>query len=185
MSHSLPLSPMSTFAKMGRMTYAQALKIAMRKATVLAKIKSGEKLADADMRELDLHGPACFMSNTRFNLGPVALTTTLTTNIHNPGTTTGGVACTGAPWDKLYTIINYISVSNKTGSAATVSLWVGATGANAAGTEWLFTGYSVSANSYVDRVQPRRFGQADFLVGGSGTTLSLTLSGHGEIGIGA
>lgn len=173
--------------------FSSAMKVAMRKARLAQKLKTGEALSksERDLMIQETAGvdvadrPVNFLSNTKFKFGPIALTTTLTTNIFNPGTTTGGVNCTSAPFDKLYVIMTYICVVNKTGSAATVSLWVGATGANAAGTEFLFQAYSVAANSYVDRYPQYRFGQADFLVGGAGTTTALSIQGSGEIGIGA
>jgi len=75
-------------------------------------------------------------------------------------------------------------ITNKTAVAATYSLWKGATGANAAGTE-LAIGVSVPANSSVDLYWQGglRFDSTDFLVGGSGTTLSLVLTMTGEIGV--
>jgi hypothetical protein len=123
------------------------------------------------------------MQQKAFRFGPVALSATLTTNILNPGTTTGGVASTSAPYDKLRIILTHIRVANKTGSAATVSLWIGATGGNAAGTEFAFQGYSVAANSYVDWYGRMPLDTVDFLVGGAGTGTALAIEGEGEIGV--
>lgn len=125
------------------------------------------------------------MQNTPFKFGPLALTNTLTTNILNPGTTTGGVACTSAPFDKLYLILKHIRIVNKTAGAVTFTLYMGATGANAAGTEFIGTALSVAANSAYDWFGSYRMGQADFLVGGASANTSLTIQGEGEIGIGA
>lgn len=122
-------------------------------------------------------------SNKMIRIGPVALTTTLTTNILNPQTLTGGVSAGGTSNTATYLILRHIRISNKTGSAATFSLWIGATGANAAGTEFIGTAQSVAANSYVDWYGMVRLDTGDFLVGGAGTTTALTLSGEGEIGI--
>jgi hypothetical protein len=122
-------------------------------------------------------------SNKMIRIGPVALTTTLTTNILNPQTLTGGVSAGGTSNTATYLILRHIRISNKTGSAATFSLWIGATGANAAGTEFIGTAQSVAANSYVDWYGMVRLDTNDFLVGGAGTTTALTLSGEGEIGI--
>ncbi len=122
-------------------------------------------------------------SNKMIRIGPVALTTTLTTNILNPQTLTGGVSAGGTSNTATYLILRHIRISNKTGSAATFSLWIGATGANAAGTEFIGTAQSVAANSYVDWYGMVRLDTADFLVGGAGTATALTLSGEGEIGI--
>lgn len=120
-----------------------------------------------------------------FRFGPVALTTTLTTNILNPGTTTGGTACTSAPYDKLTLLLTHIRIVNKTGSAATFSLYLGATGANSAGTEFIGTAKSVAANDTYDWYGRMPMSTADFLVGGAGTTTALTIQGEGEITVGA
>lgn len=119
-----------------------------------------------------------------FRLGPLALTTTMTTNILNPGTTTGGI--NSGSGDSLFILLRHIRIVNKTASAATFSLWLGATGANAAGTELIGTGLSVAANSPFDWYagSPGLLLQvADFLVGGAGTTTALTIEAEGEIGI--
>ena len=121
------------------------------------------------------------MQNKRFRFGPVALSSTLTTNILNPPTATGG---TGAGSSSQYIILTHIRIVNKTTSAATFSLWLGATGANAAGTEIIGIGLSVPANSAYDWYSPGlRIDAADFLVGGAGTATALTIEGEGEIGV--
>jgi hypothetical protein len=121
-------------------------------------------------------------ANKIFNFGPVALTTTLTTNILNPNITSvaGPV---GFTMTQPYIVLRHIRITNKTGSAATFSLWKGATGANAAGSEVIGTNTTVAANSSVDWNGIMRFDAADFLVGGSGTTTALTIQGEGEIGV--
>lgn len=120
------------------------------------------------------------MQARKFRLGPVALSNVLTTNILNPPTTTGGV---GAGTPDTYIVLKHIRIVNKTASAATASLWIGATGANAAGTE-IMAGLSVPANSHIDFYDPAlRLDVGDFLVGGSGTAAALTLFATGEIGL--
>ena len=120
-------------------------------------------------------------ANKTFRFGPIALTNTLTTNILNPGTTTGGVnSGTGS---NLYIILKHIRIVNKTAGAVTCSFWLGATGANAAGTEVIGQGLSVPANSYIDWYGLLRLDPADFLVGGAGAATSLSIEGEGEIGI--
>lgn len=120
--------------------------------------------------------------NKSFRFGPVALTTTLTTNILNPNVTSvaGPV---GFTMTQPYLLLKHIRILNKTGTAATFSLWLGGTGANAAGTEVIGTAVSVPANSYVDWYGALRLDAADFLVGGAGTTTALTIQGEGEIGV--
>lgn len=120
-------------------------------------------------------------SNKTFNFGPVAMSATLTTNILNPNITSlsGPVGFTAT---QPYIVLRHIRVVNKTAGAVTFSLWKGATGANAAGTEVIGTGQSVAANSSYDWYGIMRFDAADFLVGGAGAGTSLSIQGEGEIG---
>ena len=101
--------------------------------------------------------------------GPLALTTTLTTNVYAGA---GGSAL-------IYDVIKHLHVTNKTGTAATFTLYLGATGANAAGTE-LFVAQSVAANASFDWYGNLKMTSTDFLVGGSGTATALTIVGEGE-----
>jgi hypothetical protein len=123
------------------------------------------------------------MQQKPFRFGPVALSNTLTTNILNPGTTTGGVASTGSPYQNLRIILTHIRIVNKTALAATYSLYIGATGGNVAGTEFMGTAKSVAANQSEDWYGRLPLDVADFLVGGSGTPAALTIEGEGEIGV--
>jgi len=120
-------------------------------------------------------------ANKAFRFGPVAMSSTLTTNILNPGTTTGGV--NGGGSGNLYIIVKHIRIVNKTGGAVTFSLWLGATGANAAGTEVIGQALSVAANSFIDWYGLLRLDVADFLVGGASAATSLSIEGEGEIGV--
>lgn len=129
-------------------------------------------------------------ANKIIRVGPTALTTTTTTNIYNPPALTGG---TPSNTSNAYVIIRHIRVVNKTASAAQVALWIGATGANAAGTEAIFggvasagtltRGVSIAGQSSVDWYGLLRMDAADFLVGGSDTATALTIEFEAEIGI--
>lgn len=129
-------------------------------------------------------------SNKTFRFGPIALTNTTTTNLLNPPTVTGG---TNGGTSNVYIVLNHIRVGNKTAGAVTFATWIGATGANAAGTEGPFVGaasagsltqgVSVPANSYVDWYGKVRLDTADFLVGGASAATSLTIMGEGETGV--
>ncbi len=118
--------------------------------------------------------------NRPLRVGPVALTTTLTTNILNPAAAGSG---TGYTPSASYILLRHIRIVNKTASAATFSLYLGATGANAAGTEVIGTALSVAANSAFDWYGWLRMDAADFLVGGSGTATALTFAAEGEVGL--
>ncbi|MFI5397607.1 MAG: hypothetical protein ACHQ9S_18880 [Candidatus Binatia bacterium] len=120
--------------------------------------------------------------NKIINIQPVALTTTLTTNILNTNVTSlaGPV---GVTVSQPYLILRHIRILNKTGTAATFSLYKGATAGNVAGTEIIGTAYSVAPNSAFDWYGILRLDSADFLVGGAGTTLALVFNADGEMGI--
>lgn len=121
-------------------------------------------------------------ANKIVRFGPVAMSATLTTNILNPGTTTGGVGMP-ATSTNTYFIVRHIRIVNKTAGAVTFSLWLGATGGNVAGTEVIGTALSVAANSAFDWYGMLRLDIADFLVGGASAGTSLTFEAEGEIGI--
>jgi hypothetical protein len=121
-------------------------------------------------------------SNKAQRFGPVALTTTLTTNILNPAAA-GANAVGGYTATATYFIIRHVRIVNKTASAATFTLYIGATGANVAGTEFMGVGQSVAANAAYDWYGMVRMDAADFLVGGSNTAVALTLDAEGEVGL--
>ncbi len=121
------------------------------------------------------------MQNTPFRCGPVALTNAAA-NILNPGTTTGGVNATGSPYGSTYIIMTKIHVADKSGSGGTFTLYIGATGGSAAGTELCKT-VSVPANGYVDIPCRTRLDVADFLTGLASANTTLTIEIDGEIGI--
>lgn len=113
--------------------------------------------------------------------GPVALSSTLTTNIVHPAA--AGASGAGYTATATYILIKHIRIVNKTGSAATASLWLGATGANAAGTEVIVQATSIPANSYLDWYGQLRIASTEYLVGGAGTATALTFEAEGEVGL--
>jgi hypothetical protein len=121
-------------------------------------------------------------ANKVFNFGPVALTTTLTTNILNPNITSvaGPV---GFTMSQPYIVLRHIRFVNKTAGAVTISLWKGATGGNVAGTEVVGQGLVIAANSVYDWYGLMRLDAADFLVGGCNTATAVSIQGEGEIGV--
>lgn len=98
--------------------------------------------------------------------GPLALTITYTTNVYNNASAL------------IYDVIRHIHVANKL-LADTFRLYLGATGANAAGTE-LFFDYPVAAKQSYDYYCMMKLISTDFLVGGAATTLTLVIEGEGE-----
>src|SRR5574339_478996 len=95
--------------------------------------------------------------------GPQALAGTYGNDIYNP------------PSALKYSVVRHIHVANKTGSAATFRLYLGATGATAAGTE-LFYDVSIDPGDYFDWYGALKMTSTDFLVGGSNTATALTIT---------
>jgi hypothetical protein len=129
------------------------------------------------------------MQNKKFRSGPIAITTTTTTNLLNPPTATGGVNGGSSP---CYILVRHVRVVNTTAASINLVTFLGATGANAAGTSVLFggaaaagaltQGQAIPANSAVDIYTDLRLDSTDFLVGGaSATGLNMTIVG--EIGV--
>jgi hypothetical protein len=81
----------------------------------------------------------------------------------------------------LYDLCYSFHIVNKTVGIVTFRIFLGATGANAAGTE-LYYDYPVQPNSYVDLpfYGGLKLTSADFLVGGANTTLALTITAFGK-----
>ena len=118
-------------------------------------------------------------ANKVFRFGPVAVANAVG-NLLNPPTATGG---TNAGSSSQYIVLRHIRIVNKTAGAVTFSGYIGATGASAAGTEFIGTGLSVAANSYVDWYGAVRLDAADFFTGVASATTSLVIQGEGEIGV--
>ncbi len=120
-------------------------------------------------------------SNKIVRFGPVGLGTTAA-NIINPPAVSGGAGVAGTN-ASTYIVIKHLRIVNRTGTAATFSLWIGATAGSAGGTEFMGNATSVAANSYIDWYGLVRLEAADFLTGLASATASLTLQGEGEMGI--
>jgi hypothetical protein len=79
----------------------------------------------------------------------------------------------------IYTVIRQIHIANVTGGAVTFTLYIGATGGSAAGTE-LFKAHSIAANSEFDHYCNRKMLSTDFLSGLASAATSLTITVDGE-----
>jgi len=120
-------------------------------------------------------------SNKAFRFGPLLLTTTMTTNLLNPPAASGGVNAGSSP---AFIALRHLRVSNKSGAQATFSLWLGASGANASGTEFVGANIKVEPGAAYDWYGANaRIESSQFLVGGASATNALTISGEGEIGL--
>lgn len=119
--------------------------------------------------------------NRLTSFGPVALANAVyTTNILTPAAA-GGSAVGYTP-TASYIILRKIRIINTTGGALTFRLYIGATGANAAGTEFLGKDTSIAANASIEVFCQKRLDVGQFLVG-AGSNTGLTLEADGEVGL--
>lgn len=118
--------------------------------------------------------------NKRWKLGPIQMAAS-PTNLLNPGTVTGGINSTDTHYNSIRIYLKRIRIINTDSADHVVSLWIGATGASAAGTEFLVSQTAVPANDGIEFPCERMLDKDDFLVG-EGTT-DLTIEGDLEIGI--
>jgi len=114
--------------------------------------------------------------------GPVALTSVITTNLLTPAA--AGAGAVNYTATASFLLVSKIRIISKSASVATVSIFKGATGANAAGTE-LMNLYPVPAQSIVEfNSRLRLEGANGFLVGGCPTgNALLTVEFEFEIGL--
>ena len=119
-------------------------------------------------------------SNKAFRFGPAALAAAAANILNTTITSLAGPV--GFTATQPYLILRHIRIVNKTAGAVTASLYIGATGASAAGTEFAYSAYSIAANSFVDWYGAVRMDAADFLTGNASAATSLTIEGEGEIG---
>lgn len=107
------------------------------------------------------------MAGSIKRIGPLALTATPTTNVYNNASAL------------LYDVIKHLEVTNKTAAAHNFTLYIGATGANAAGTEW-FVAVNVPANSVYHWYGSKKILSTDFIVGGADALTSLVIQMESE-----
>lgn len=77
--------------------------------------------------------------------------------------------------------VQKVTIVNKTAGAVNASLFIGAAGGSAAGTEFLFSAYPVPANSYVERYCDTALASTDFLSGLASAATSLTIEIEGTM----
>lgn len=120
------------------------------------------------------------MQNKSLRVGPVALGNAAA-NILN-GNVTSLAGPVGVTLGQPVITLEHIRIVNKTAGPVNVSLYIGATGGSAAGTEFAFNATPVPGNSYVEWYGNLRLESADFLTGLASAATSLTFEAEGEIG---
>jgi hypothetical protein len=107
------------------------------------------------------------MAGTLVTIAGPAYIASSATNIYTP------------PASTIYTVIKHIHFANVTTAAVTFSLYVGATGGSAGGTE-LFKNFTIPANGVYDYYCNKKMLSTDFLTGIASAATSLTILVEGE-----
>ena len=122
------------------------------------------------------------MQNRALNFEPVALAAAAANILNCAITSLAGPV--GYTQTQPYILITHIRLVNRTGSAATASLYKGATAGSASGTECFFPpSVAIPANSYVDWYGRARLDSADFLSGLANAASTVVINIDGEIGL--
>lgn len=110
------------------------------------------------------------MAGTKKRIAGPAFLSNAAANIYTPAAST------------IQTILLHIHVFNVTAAAASFSLYVGATGGSAAGTE-LFKTRSIAANSEFDYYCELPMASTDFLSGLASASSTLVIVVEGEMNV--
>lgn len=122
-------------------------------------------------------------ANRPFRFGPTAVANAAANLLNGAVTSLAGPVGIALTQPVIY--LKHLRAVNKTGAAATISTYVGATGGSAAGTEVGWNATSVPANSSVDIYfggAGLRLDSADFLTGLASAAATITIEGEGEVG---
>jgi hypothetical protein len=115
-----------------------------------------------------------------FRFGPIALTSTLTPDLLSPTAASGG---TNAGSAAQFIELHHLSVLNKDTVARTLSLWLGGSAGNVAGTEVIASGMSIGAGQSHEWYGQIKIDSGQYLVGGASANTALTIMGEGVVGL--
>lgn len=110
------------------------------------------------------------MANTLKRISGPAYLANAAANIYTP------------PASTIFTVVRHLHFANVTGSAATFTVYVGATGGSAGGTE-LFKTMNLGANSTYDYYCVLPMASTDFLSGLASAASTITITVEGEQGV--
>lgn len=121
------------------------------------------------------------MQNTKLNFEPVYVAAAAANLFNCAVTSMGGPV--GLTLGQPYALLTHIRLTNSDTAARTVTLYKGATGASAGGTQFAFAGIVIPANSYVDWYSNgARFASTDFLTGVCDVASKVIITIEGEVG---
>jgi hypothetical protein len=123
------------------------------------------------------------MADRTFRFGPTALTTSIANVLNGTVTSWAGPVGILPAMAGVYLNLRHVRIVNKTAGAVSFSMHLGATGAEAAGTEVIGSLLSVAAYSAFDWYGLMPMVAADFLTAKASANTSLTVEGEGAIAV--
>jgi hypothetical protein len=121
------------------------------------------------------------MANKVVNFPPVNIPAAATNLLNCNITSVAGPV--GYTQTQPYLLVKHIRITNKDTVTRTVTLYKGATGGSAAGTEFAFAAQQIPAGQPIDWYGNQRFDAADFLTGISDLTAKCTIEIDAEIAL--
>lgn len=120
------------------------------------------------------------MQNKQVNIAPIAISNAVGNILNCAVTSLAGPV--GMTHSQPYLLIRHIRIQNKTAGAVNLTMYKGATGASAAGTEFAFAAVAIPANSTVDWYGSARLDSTDFITAVAGSLTALVANFEGEVG---
>ena len=130
------------------------------------------------------------MSRIPFRFGPQYLASGSAANILSPGTATGGVLPTinasggtfaTSQYVNLCIVITHLHIINTAATPIFLTLYLGASGGSAGGTEFAWGGTLIAANDYDDFYTETPIYVGEFLTGIASASTSMTIEGAGYL----
>jgi len=123
------------------------------------------------------------MADRIFRFGPTALTTSIANILNGTVTSWAGPVGISPAMAGVYLNLRHVRIVNKAAGAVTFSCHLGATGAEAAGTEVIGSLKSIQAYDTFDWYGMLPMVAADFLTAKASANTSLTIEGEGTIAV--
>jgi hypothetical protein len=120
------------------------------------------------------------MQNKPANIQPIAVAAAVANVLNCAITSLAGPV--GMTHSQPYLLVTHVRAVNKTAAPRTISMYKGATGASAAGTEWNWTGKVIPANDAIDWYGRQRLDSADFLTAVADIVSGVVLEFDAEVG---
>jgi hypothetical protein len=121
------------------------------------------------------------MQNTPFNMEPAALASAAGNILNCTIASLSGPI--GITLSQPYLLVRHMRITNNdTANPHVVTIYKGANGGSAVGTEFGWAGYSLPAGSFSDWVGYAKIQSTDYITGKADTANKVTITIEGEVG---